>query len=42
MFWQQVSNGIMLGTVFALTSIGYGMVYGMLRRMNLVRGYVRI
>jgi branched-chain amino acid transport system permease protein len=39
-FWQQVSNGILLGAVYALMSIGYSMVYGIMGMMNFAHGDV--
>ena len=38
MFLQQLSNGIVIGGVYALTALGYSMVYGMIRMMNFAHG----
>lgn len=34
MFLQQLANGIVIGAIYALTAIGYSMVYGLIRMMN--------
>jgi len=38
MFLQQLFNGIVIGGVYALTALGYSMVYGMIRMMNFAHG----
>ena len=35
LFLQHLSNGISLGSLYALIAIGYTMVYGILRLINL-------
>ncbi|SMC18959.1 amino acid/amide ABC transporter membrane protein 1, HAAT family [Desulfacinum hydrothermale DSM 13146] len=37
-FFQQLSNGISLGSLYALVAIGYTMVYGILRLINFAHG----
>ncbi len=37
-FWQQLINGISLGSLYALVAIGYTMVYGILRLINFAHG----
>ena len=37
---QQIINGIALGSVYALTAIGYSMVYGVLELVNFAHGNV--
>lgn len=34
-FIQQVINGLMLGSVYALLALGYTMVYGIIKLINL-------
>nr|WP_207707707.1 branched-chain amino acid ABC transporter permease [Alkaliphilus serpentinus] len=38
MFMEQLSNGIALGSIYALTAIGFTMVYGIIRLINFVHG----
>jgi branched-chain amino acid transport system permease protein len=38
MFWQNLVNGISLGSLYALLAIGYTMVYGILRLINFAHG----
>jgi Branched-chain amino acid ABC-type transport system, permease components len=38
MFFQNLSNGISLGSLYALVAIGYTMVYGVLRLINFAHG----
>ncbi len=38
LFFQQVINGISLGSLYALVAIGYTMVYGILRLINFAHG----
>lgn len=40
MFTQQVVNGLMLGSVYALIGIGYTLVFGVLRMLNLAHAYI--
>lgn len=40
LFLQQIINGIALGSVYALTAIGYSMVYGVLELVNFAHGNV--
>ena len=37
-FLQHLTNGISLGSLYALISIGYTMVYGILRLINFAHG----
>lgn len=37
-FLQQLGNGLLLGSLFALIAIGYTMVYGILRLINFAHG----
>src|SRR5205085_342500 len=39
-FLQQLLNGIILGSVYALIALGYTMVYGVLRLINFAHGDV--
>lgn len=38
LFWQHLSNGVSLGSLYALIAIGYTMVYGILRLINFAHG----
>lgn len=38
MFWQFLINGLSIGSVYALISIGYNMVYGILNLLNFAHG----
>jgi branched-chain amino acid transport system permease protein len=40
MFFQQLINGISLGAIYALITIGYSMVYGIMKLMNFAHGDV--
>lgn len=40
MFWQQVVNSISLGTVYAIFAVGYTLVFGVLRILNLAHAAV--
>ncbi|MGA0570037.1 branched-chain amino acid ABC transporter permease [Variovorax sp. VNK109] len=40
MLTQQLVNGLMLGSVYALIGIGYTLVFGVLRMLNLAHAYV--
>jgi branched-chain amino acid transport system permease protein len=35
---QQLINGVMLGSIYALIALGYTMVYGILRIINFAHG----
>ena len=37
-FLQQITNGLALGSVYALLAIGFSMIYGILRMMNFAHG----
>ena len=37
-FLQQLTNGLALGSVYALLAIGFSMIYGILRMMNFAHG----
>ena len=39
-FFQQVLNGLVLGSVYALVALGYTMVYGILQLINFAHGEV--
>ncbi|MHB9094228.1 MAG: branched-chain amino acid ABC transporter permease [Eubacteriales bacterium] len=38
MFMEQLSNGLALGSIYALTAIGFTMVYGIIRLINFAHG----
>jgi branched-chain amino acid transport system permease protein len=38
--WQQILNGLVLGSVYALVALGYTMVYGILQLINFAHGEV--
>lgn len=38
MFMEQLSNGIAIGSMYALTAIGYTLVYGIIRLINFAHG----
>lgn len=40
MFIQQLVNGLMLGSVYALIGIGYTLVFGVLRMLNLAHAFI--
>ncbi|MBF0531376.1 MAG: branched-chain amino acid ABC transporter permease, partial [Deltaproteobacteria bacterium] len=40
MLWQQIINGISLGAIYALITIGYSLVYGIMKMMNFAHGDV--
>lgn len=40
MLEQQIVNGLMLGSVYALVGIGYALVFGVLRMLNLAHAYI--
>ena len=37
MLWQQLVNGLTLGSTYALIALGYTMVYGIIQLINLDR-----
>ena len=39
-FLQQLFNGLVLGSVYALVALGYTMVYGILQLINFTHGEV--
>ncbi len=40
MFTQQLVNGLMIGSVYALIAVGYTLVFGVLRLLNMAHGEV--
>jgi len=38
LFWQNIANGLTVGSLYALVAIGYTMVYGILRLINFAHG----
>jgi branched-chain amino acid transport system permease protein len=40
MFLQQLANGVMLGSTYALVAIGYTLIFGVLRLLHLAHGEV--
>lgn len=40
MLAQQIANGLMLGSVYALIGVGYTLVFGVLRMLNLAHAYI--
>jgi branched-chain amino acid transport system permease protein len=40
MLYQQLVNGLMLGSVYALIGIGYTLVFGVLKMLNLAHAYI--
>lgn len=40
MFWQQLINGITLGSTYALIALGYTMVYGIITLINFAHGEI--
>lgn len=40
MLAQQIVNGLMLGSVYALIGVGYTLVFGVLRMLNLAHAYI--
>ncbi|MBA1433828.1 branched-chain amino acid ABC transporter permease [Bombilactobacillus bombi] len=37
-FWQQLINGLSLGSIYALLALGYTMVYGIIKLINFAHG----
>ncbi|MGI6491284.1 MAG: branched-chain amino acid ABC transporter permease [Peptococcaceae bacterium] len=40
MFWQQLVNGVTLGSTYALIALGYTMVYGIIQLINFAHGEI--
>lgn len=40
MFWQQLLNGLTLGSTYALIALGYTMVYGIVQLINFAHGEI--
>ena len=40
MFWQQIVNGATVGSSYALVAVGFTMVFGVLRLINLANGSI--
>ncbi|MBJ6724012.1 branched-chain amino acid ABC transporter permease [Geomesophilobacter sediminis] len=40
MFWQQLLNGVALGSTYALIALGYTMVYGIITLINFAHGEI--
>ena len=40
MFWQQVVNGVTLGSTYALIALGYTLIFGVLNIVNMAHGEV--
>ena len=40
MFWQQVVNGVTLGSTYALIAIGYTLIFGVLNIVNMAHGEI--
>ena len=40
MFFQQLINGLSLGSIYALIALGYTMVYGIVKLINFAHGDV--
>jgi branched-chain amino acid transport system permease protein len=40
MFWQQVVNGLTLGSAYALIAIGYTLIFGVLNIVNMAHGEI--
>lgn len=39
-FFQQLSNGLALGSLYALVAIGYTIVYGIIQLINFAHGEI--
>ena len=39
-FFQQILNGLLLGSIYALVALGYTMVYGIIQLINFAHGEV--
>jgi len=40
MFWEQLINGLTLGSTYALIALGYTMVYGIVQMINFAHGEI--
>lgn len=40
MFWQQVINGLTLGSIYAIVALGYTLVFGVLEILNMAHGEI--
>ena len=40
MFWEQLLNGLTLGSTYALIALGYTMVYGIVQLINFAQGEI--
>lgn len=40
MLLEQILNGVMLGMVYALIAVGYSLVFGILRLLNMAHGSI--
>ena len=40
MFWEQLLNGLTLGSTYALIALGYTMVYGIIQLINFAHGEI--
>ena len=40
MIWQQLINGLTIGSTYALVTIGFSLIFGILRLMNFANGAV--
>lgn len=40
MFWQQVVNGVTLGSTYALIALGYTLIFGVLNIVNMAHGEI--
>ncbi|HEY3424043.1 MAG TPA: branched-chain amino acid ABC transporter permease [Negativicutes bacterium] len=40
MFWQQVANGLTLGSTYALIALGYTLIFGVLNIVNMAHGEI--
>ena len=40
MLWQQLINGLTLGATYALSALGYTMVYGIIQLINFAHGEI--
>lgn len=38
LFFQQITNGLAVGSIYAIIALGYTMVYGVLRLINFAHG----
>lgn len=40
MFWEQLINGITLGSIYAIVALGYTLVFGVLDILNMAHGEI--